>query len=739
MREAARRDQVHLLGEELVVGAPHLLGVVHRRVGVADQRLGVAAVVGEHADADRGRDGELALLHRHRLRQLVDDLLRHLRDVRGALHLGQHHHELVAADAADGVADAQLLHQAQRHFLQQHVADGVAERVVDGLEAVEVDEHHRGLLAVAVGQRERLLQAVLQQAPVGQAGERVVVGEVLGARVGLLQLDGALGDRALERVARGLGQRPRLVLGGDVLVAPDPLLLLVAGVDAAAARAADEGAAVAAPERRLVLVGAARRGVAVGAPAGRLPLLLAGEQHRAALPDQLAGPGADHVLEEAVAALDDAGAHEGDADRGVVEDQLLLGEGALHALLGGALLRDVGEQPDVAALGPAGLHRAPADAAPEARAVLAAQVLLARVRHAAVEVLVDLPDLAELLLGEVVVARRAADDLARRVAEQLLVAPVAAHRLALAAEGDADRDVVDQRLLLGQHALQLLLGVALLGDVLHRPYRAALRVLRVDRAAVDARPEHGAVLAPALLDAPRGAAAREVGIGRLGGRMQVRVGVQQHGRLAVELARLVAVHLLVAPVAAHDPAVLDEHHADRRGAEDRLLLAQQARRLVGVAPALGDVLDDPHRALLHVGLAHRARDDARDEGGAVLAAELPLEVELAAAGEDRHGDAAERLVALGRGVDHAAFLADQLVRRVAEHLGELRVAEEEAPLAGEGDAERGVGEDRLELGLRVARAPGVARRRLLQGERAASRDGRIVHWARPARTAKSSA
>jgi hypothetical protein len=101
----------------------------------------------------------------------------------------------------------------------------VAERVVDGLEAVEVDEHHRGLLAVAVGERERLLQAVLQQAAVGQAGERVVVGQVLRARVGLLQLDGALGDRALELLARGGGERPRLVLGGDVLVAPDPFLL----------------------------------------------------------------------------------------------------------------------------------------------------------------------------------------------------------------------------------------------------------------------------------------------------------------------------------------------------------------------------------------------------------------------------------------------------------------------------------------------------------------------------------
>src|SRR5437879_12751213 len=39
---------------------------------------------------------------------------------------------------ADAVADAQLLHQALRHFLEQRVAHAVSERVVDGLEAVEV-------------------------------------------------------------------------------------------------------------------------------------------------------------------------------------------------------------------------------------------------------------------------------------------------------------------------------------------------------------------------------------------------------------------------------------------------------------------------------------------------------------------------------------------------------------------------------------------------------------------------
>jgi len=87
-RHPPGRGEVHLLGEELVVGAPGLLGVVHRRIGIADQGFGIATVVREDADADRGRDLEVALVHRHRLRHRLDDLLRHVREVRQVLEFG---------------------------------------------------------------------------------------------------------------------------------------------------------------------------------------------------------------------------------------------------------------------------------------------------------------------------------------------------------------------------------------------------------------------------------------------------------------------------------------------------------------------------------------------------------------------------------------------------------------------------------------------------------------------------
>ena len=55
----------------------------------------------------------------------------------------------------------------------------------------------------------------------------------------------------------------------------------------------------------------------------------------------------------------------------------------------------------------------------------------------------------------------------------------------------------------------------------------------------------------------------------------------------------------------------------------------------------------------------------------------------AARGEHRNRDPAELVEALARRVDDLAFLPDQLVGLPAEHLGELRIAEEELAVAGE--------------------------------------------------------
>ena len=78
---ASTRALVDLRGEELVGVASRLLRPVHRRVGSPEQRLGVAAVAREDGDADTGGDERLLAVDFHRLREALDNLLRHQRRV----------------------------------------------------------------------------------------------------------------------------------------------------------------------------------------------------------------------------------------------------------------------------------------------------------------------------------------------------------------------------------------------------------------------------------------------------------------------------------------------------------------------------------------------------------------------------------------------------------------------------------------------------------------------------------
>ena len=99
------------------------------------------------------------------------------------------HGELVAAEAGDHVAGAQHAAQALGDDLEQAVAGAVAERVVDDLEVVEVDEQHRDLERLR-RRRSASLQALQEERAVRQAGERVVVGLVVELALDAL----ALGD-----------------------------------------------------------------------------------------------------------------------------------------------------------------------------------------------------------------------------------------------------------------------------------------------------------------------------------------------------------------------------------------------------------------------------------------------------------------------------------------------------------------------------------------------------------------
>src|SRR6202162_6665645 len=90
------------------------------------------------------------------------------------LGVGGEYRELVPAQARESGGCAQHAAQPCGDFLQQGIASVVAERVVDVLEAIEIEEQNAEHVLVAPGGQQRLAQPVSKEAPVGESRERVV-------------------------------------------------------------------------------------------------------------------------------------------------------------------------------------------------------------------------------------------------------------------------------------------------------------------------------------------------------------------------------------------------------------------------------------------------------------------------------------------------------------------------------------------------------------------------------------
>ena len=84
---------------------------------------------------------------------------------------------------------------------QQGVARFVAERVVDRLEAIEVDQHQRALRAGGADFGEPVLEQLADEAPVGQPGQRVVA-------CGMVELDVGFGDAVAAALHGAEGEQP---------------------------------------------------------------------------------------------------------------------------------------------------------------------------------------------------------------------------------------------------------------------------------------------------------------------------------------------------------------------------------------------------------------------------------------------------------------------------------------------------------------------------------------------------
>ena len=119
------------------------------------------------------------------LGDLGAQVLAQLQCARG-VGLRHQHRELVAGEAGDDVGGPHPFTHDPGDLPDQVVAGVVAEAVVDRLEAVDVDDHHRPLAPVAGAEGDVAVELGAEAAAVEQAGQRVVIGEVAQLGLGLL-------------------------------------------------------------------------------------------------------------------------------------------------------------------------------------------------------------------------------------------------------------------------------------------------------------------------------------------------------------------------------------------------------------------------------------------------------------------------------------------------------------------------------------------------------------------------
>ena len=127
-----------------------------------------------HRDPDRCTGLDLLVGDRERTFQRSQDLACCGDDVVGMPGIDADDGKLVTPEPGDGVSGSQDTLEPRRHLLQEVVTAVVAESVIDVLEAIQIEQQDAEHRLVAARGQQRLAQAVTEQRPIGEAGQRVV-------------------------------------------------------------------------------------------------------------------------------------------------------------------------------------------------------------------------------------------------------------------------------------------------------------------------------------------------------------------------------------------------------------------------------------------------------------------------------------------------------------------------------------------------------------------------------------
>ena len=170
---------VHLRPEKALAARSLGLGMEEGDVGALHQGLGVLAMGGRERGADAGGAFDVAVLQMERLAQCRGEAAGERLDLVGVAH-DLRQPELVAAEPRQKILGVAEVPEAARDLLQHLVAGGVPERVVHLLEAVDV----HGVDRDRAPERYGLVEVLHEARAVQEPGQRVVIGEELGARIG---------------------------------------------------------------------------------------------------------------------------------------------------------------------------------------------------------------------------------------------------------------------------------------------------------------------------------------------------------------------------------------------------------------------------------------------------------------------------------------------------------------------------------------------------------------------------
>jgi hypothetical protein len=160
---------VHLRLERRRARLAFRFGAVQGEIGIT-QHVVSPLVRQERSDADAHGHDDVRPLHSERRAERVQNAIG---DLSCICHLVvDQHGELVAAEARDRIRRAEAVAQPRGNLDEKPVTGGVTEPVVDGLEIVEIDEQDRRRRSSAKRALQGVLDAVTEQDPVRQVGER---------------------------------------------------------------------------------------------------------------------------------------------------------------------------------------------------------------------------------------------------------------------------------------------------------------------------------------------------------------------------------------------------------------------------------------------------------------------------------------------------------------------------------------------------------------------------------------